>query len=550
MAVLTATAALLYCVAALLEYRRFLTSTFDLVIFDQGVRGYAHFHAPVSIARGVADGISPDFSLLADHWSPILAVLAPLYWIHDSPATLLVAQGVLFALAIPPLWVYTRRRLGAAAGGPGQFNTAAGGPGQFNTAAGGPGQSSAEAAAYFVCGAYALSLPIMAAVVFDFHEVAFVPVLTVLMVERFDAGKRWHGVLAATALLLVKEDMGLLVAGFGMYLLLTRRRWTGLAFLAGGLAATWLATHVLIPAFGGSANFYWAYGQFGASPGSALVNVLAHPLHALHVFFTPWVKTRTMLGLLVAFAFLPLASPMVVAALPLLAERMLASGYPLWWQAKFQYDAFLIMIMACAAVDGAARLQRRLEQTGWDRYLTYPWSRPGWLRHGTLLARGGTTPRTPRGPWRAGLLWAAAVCAAALVYFPSSPLGDLLHPKFYTVNARIRAAAAAVAHVPSGTEVEAANNLGPRLSGRDTVLLLDGTPRWAPWVVADTIGLDFPFCTRTQQAQTVAYLLRHGYTQVFGDDGYVVLHRPADGRTAQALAHPVPAARLHINVCY
>jgi len=265
--------------------------------------------------------------------------------------------------------------------------------------------------------------------------------------------------------------------------------------------------------------------------------VLAHPLHALHVFFTPWVKTRTMVGLLVAFAFLPLASPMVIAALPLLAERMLASGYPLWWQAKFQYNAFLVMILACAAVDGAARAQSRLERSHWDRYLTYPWERPAWLRNDGA-------------PWRAGLLWAAAVCAAALVYFPSSPLGDLLHPKFYAVNARIRAAAAAVAHIPPGTEVEAVNNVGPRLSARDTVLLLDGTPRWAPWVVADTIGLDFPFCTRTQQAQTVAYLLGHGYAAVFGDDGYVVLHRPADSRTTQALAHPVPATRLHINVCY
>jgi hypothetical protein len=82
------------------------------------------------------------------------------------------------------------------------------------------------------------------------------------------------------------------------------------------------------------------------------------------------------------------------------------------------------------------------------------------------------------------------------------------------------------------------------------VLLLDGTPRWAPWVVADTIGLDFPFCTPSQQADLVQYLLGHGYAQVFTDDGYVVLHRPADWRTVQALAHPVPAARLHTNVCF
>jgi uncharacterized membrane protein len=505
---LTVAAAFVYCLDSLNLFRRFLASTFDLVIFDQGIRGYAHLSAPVSIARGVSDGQGAHFLLLADHWSPVLALLAPLYWIHDSPVTLLIAQGVLFALAIPPLWAYTRRQLGPGAG-------------------------------YLVCLAYALSLPVMEAVIFDFHEVAFVPVLTAVMVERFDAGKRWHGVLAAVALLLVKEDMGLLVAGFGGYLLLTRRRpelWTGLAFIVGGVAATWAATHLLIPAFGGSAGFYWAYGQFGSTLGSALLNVLTHPLHALHVFVTPWVKARTMIGLLAMFGFLPLASPMVIAALPLLAERMLASGYPLWWQAKFQYDAFLVMILCCAAVDGAARLQRHWPQR-WDGWLTYPWRRPAWLR------RGGTA-------WPPATLWAAAVCAAALVYFPSSPFGPLLKPGFYGTNARMRAAAAAVAHVPAGVEVEASNNIGPRLSGRDTVLLLDGTPRWAPWVVGDTIGLDFPFCTPTQQAGELAYLRAHGYAQVFAADGYVVLHRPADARTAQALAHPLPAARLHTDICY
>jgi len=431
-AALTSAAALLYCLQALLDYRRFLTSTFDLVIFDQGVRGYSRFHAPASIARGVADGQNAHFSLLADHWSPILALLAPLYWIHGSPATLLVAQAVLFALAIPFLWAYTYRRL------------------------------QSPAAAYLVGGAYALSLPIMAAVVFDFHEVAFVPLLTAIMVERFEAGKHWHGVLAAVALLFVKEDMGLLVAGFGVYLLLTRRpgtnrHWIGAGFVVGGLAATWIATRLLIPAFGGSADFYWAYSQFGSSLGSAGLNIVSHPLHALRVFFTPWVKTRTMIGLLAPFAFFPLASPMLIAALPLLAERMLASGYPLWWQAKFQYDAFLVMIVCCAAVDGAARLEQ----------------------HGFRGAWGGR-------PWRLGTVWAAAICVAALVYVPSSPFGDLLHPKFYGVNPRMRAAAAAIARVPSGVEVEAANNsASPVEEARPEVSDLDLAHAQTPFHVED-----------------------------------------------------------------
>jgi uncharacterized membrane protein len=504
-AALTAAAALSYAVFGLIRFRRFRDGTFDLVIFDQAVRGYAHFSAPSSMARGVSDGVGAHFLVLGDHWSPILAVLAPLYWIHDGPATLIVAQALLFALAIPPLWIFTRRLLGARA-------------------------------AYFVCGAYALSLPVAAAVNFDFHEVAFVPVLTAVMAERFQAGRRVHGVLAAIALLMVKEDMGLLIAGYGAYLFVIRQRGTGLSFMAGGLAATWLSTRVLIPAFGGSANFYWAYGQLGGSVASAAWHALTHPLQTLGMLVTPRVKIITMLSLLAPLAFLPLASPMVLAAVPLLAERMLATGYPAWWTSSYHYDAFIIMILILAAVDGAARLQR-LAGTRWP-----------WLRIPALRIRiGGTRPRAPALPLATA--WAMAICVAAVAALPWSPLGQLLHPRFYTVNPRIRAAEAAAAEVPDGALAEAADYVGPRLSGRARVLLLDGTPRWAPWVVADTRGLDFPFCSPADQARLVTYLESNGYARVFTRDGYVVLRRPADARTQAALSHPAAAPKLRGNSC-
>ncbi len=522
---LTFAAAAFYTAYGLIRLRRFRDGTFDLVIFDQAVRGYAHFRAPTSMARGVADGAGTHFLVLGDHWSPILAVLAPLYWIHDGPATLIAAQAVLFALAIPPLWMFTRRLLG-------------------------PG------AAYFVCGAYALSLPIASALAFDFHEVAFVPLLTAVMAERVQAGRRWHAVIAAGALLLVKEDMGLLVAGYGGYLCLVRERRLGLSFLVGGVAATWLSTRVLIPAFGGSASFYWAYGQLGSTVTGAAWHAVTHPAQTLRMLVTPQVKVSTMLSLVVPLGFLPLASPMVAAAVPLLLERMLATGYPSWWTTGYHYDAFIVMVLVLAAVDGAARLQRllRIKAGG-----TRPWLARDGARDRDAGARdsgaqdAGTRDRdrgVPAGRWvPLASVWAAAICAAAVVALPASPLGALLHPTFYTVNARIRAADAAVSMVPDGALAEAADYAGPRLSGRAQVLLLDGMPRWAPWVVADTRGLDFPFCSPAQQAALAGYLKAHGYTQVFSRDGYVVLRRAEDARTRAALSHPARASGLRGNAC-
>jgi hypothetical protein len=94
----------------------------------------------------------------------------------------------------------------------------------------------------------------------------------------------------------------------------------------------------------------------------------------------------------------------------------------------------------------------------------------------------------------------------------------------------MKAAAAVVAAVPSGVTVEAVANLGPQLSGRDTVLLWDGDggtpPLGAPWVVADVASRQFTFSTLNQQIQRVALLEHHGYKVVFQRGGYLVLHRP------------------------
>ena len=79
------------------------------------------------------------------------------------------------------------------------------------------------------------------------------------------------------------------------------------------------------------------------------------PWHAAHVFFTPWVKTQTMLYLFVPLLFLPLRSRYALVALPLLAERFFNSRDQLW-TTHYHYNAMPWIVLVLAAVDGAARL--------------------------------------------------------------------------------------------------------------------------------------------------------------------------------------------------
>jgi uncharacterized membrane protein len=477
LAAITATAAALYTTLSLTKLANFKAGAYDLVIFDQAVRSYSQFRLPIAIVKGVHNGFGPDFSTLGDHWSPILALLAPLYWLFDGPATLLVAQAVLLAAAAVPLWVFTRRALG-------------------------PG------AAHLVAVAYTLSWPVVETVAFDFHEAAFAPLLTAVLLERHQAGKRVAVVTAALALLCVKEDMGLLVAGFGV-VLLTQRGWRvlGGAFVAGGAAYTWLASQVLIPLFGGRSDYYWAYGALGPDMRGVARTALTDPLAVLAQLGSPPVKLVTLALLLGITLLVAPRSPLLVMAVPLLAERMLAGSFPNWWVAGYHYNAFVVVVVFAAGVDGVRRLRAR--------------QAPGGDPATRIWALGDRMTR----------VWALGVVGFAVVSVPFFSLAGLADPGSYRHDARERAAAAAVAVVPDGVLVEAANNLAPALSGRSRVLLWDRTPRGAPWVVAEVGRKTFPFVDVAEQRERVRLLAGSGYEVRFSQDGYMVLAATAPQRT-------------------
>jgi uncharacterized membrane protein len=546
--VVTAIIAAIYAVYSLAMYYTFKTSAYDLTIFDQAVRSYAHFHLGISPLKGVHNGFGPNFSVLGDHFSPIIAVLAPLYWIHNSPSTLLVAQAVLIALAIPPLWLFTRRAFG--------------------------GGRKATIAAYCVAVAYGLSWPLIAAVAFDFHEAAFAPVLTAVVIERFQAGRLRTALIALVGLLLVKEDMGLFVAGLGVWLVLSRERMVPRQFLVaagmivGGVIWTAVATYLLIPAFGGLGDYYWAYSSLGKNVPGVVQHIVTHPRSSLLTIIRPARKLRTIRDLLAPFLFLPLLSPIVIATLPLILERMLNNKFPNWWGTVFQYNSYLTVALVCAAVDGAARL---------DRWASWAWALIAARFRGTPAPVRPVAPATPvaaetaaateapaeigadadaaeagpdpadgpvpagRAPWISGklsLAIAAAFVVAAVAFIHLTPLKLAFHSSFYHRTPQENAAAAADARVPSGVSVQATQFLAPQLAERDYVLLWDGDGKHPPllpqYVVASVAQRQFTFPNLAAQFASVQAYEREGYTVIFRRSGYLVLRRPAkfDGRPA------------------
>ncbi|MDJ0369516.1 DUF2079 domain-containing protein [Streptomyces sp. H10-C2] len=455
---------------------------FDLGIFDQAVREYSHFHLPRSAIKNYHHEFPPGFSLLGDHFSPILALLAPLYWVWDDPRMLIGAQAALFAAGVPVVRRIARHCFAAAP------------------------PVTARRAADLSCLVYGLGWPLLRASGVGFHEVAFAVPLTLLMLER-GLARRYGAVLVCAALLCcVKEDLGLLAAAYGAVLGGRGRRSgdrsavrCGLVLLVLGPVASLLAIRVLIPAMGGVSGYYWNYGALGPDMGAVAMRFVTDPVTVFAVGVDHSEKVALLLWLLGSLLLLPLGSATLWCGVPLLAERLFSDN-PSHWATTHHYDAFVWPVLLVAALETAARLHRR--RVEWP------------------VAR-----------------WTLGAAACSLLLSVPFGLGALVLPAAWTPNPSEQALADAVHLVPTGATAEADNNAVPRLTNRTKVVIADSTPRDAEYVLIQTVSKTFPFATVDEQRDRVRLLLGNGYTAVWSKDGVILLHRAEP-------ALPVPGAHV------
>ncbi|MFF4317463.1 DUF2079 domain-containing protein [Streptomyces sp. NPDC001568] len=308
-----------YLLLSLRIHEQLLSHSFDLGIFVQVVRSYAEGRLPVSEVKG------PDFPVLGDHFSPVLALLAPAYWLWPSAKVLLVAQAGLIAGSVLPLAFWARRVLGPPA-------------------------------AAVIAACYGLSWGIAAAVAFDFHEWAFAVPLLVCSLTALGDGRPRAAACWALPLVLVKEDMGFTVAAIGLVIAWRGARRLGVATAVAGLLASVLALLVVLPAFhpGGLDGYLASHGARSAEQagtgGGAAQFVRAWTLGLI----TPQEKVTTLILVLAPSLFLALRSPFVLVALPTLLWRF-GSGYPPHWGTGYHYSLLVMPIVFVAFVDALHR---------------------------------------------------------------------------------------------------------------------------------------------------------------------------------------------------
>jgi uncharacterized membrane protein len=270
------------------------SSALDLAYFDQVVWNAAQGH-------GFTSSFAP-YPFFGQHFSPALAVLIPLYWIHPSPLWLLGAQSLALGSAIVPLYLLARTWLD-------------------------------HRSSMVACVAYIAQLFVLRAVGYDFHtEALAVPFvfLAALGAARANAAGERVLFFAGVAPMLCKEDGALVSFGIGFLAWAVMRRRAGLILMATSVLYGAIVTTVVMPAIRGGqpGDLINRYAYLGPSVPGVLLGLITHPQVALlHIFSPgPLVAAAVLLG---GLAFLPLAKPLAAtAALPALALEVLSSHVP------------------------------------------------------------------------------------------------------------------------------------------------------------------------------------------------------------------------------
>lgn len=487
--------ALLYMVvfAALSVYKHeiFASSRFDLGNMDQAVWNSVHGRI-----LQTTDENGQLVSRLKNHADLLLLAFVPLYWLHPSPVWLLTVQAVAVGFGAVPLYRLSLRFLGR------------------------------EWPAAFISIAYLFNPGIQAANLFDFHAQTMAGTFLLFSFYYLLERRLRPFLIFAALAALSKEEISLIVAMMGLYVIwpLRRPRWGIPVFLA-GISYFILVMLILIPAFNSgdpSRLVAGRYEAFGGSIGGVVRTALEDPLFVLGYIFS--AEQRAYLAYLTGLAgFFGLLAPfLLVLPLPEMAINLL-SERPQMISIRYQYSAPIIPFMYLAAAAGINNLiHLTLRFRGWRRF-------PGrWLRR-FMPGEQFLINRLP------AVLAVGVLMLNIQMNYNIGPLPGF-HSPSNTSSAidpapadHLKALNEAVALIPNQASVSATNLIGAHLSERrylyvypmvhdaDYVILDETNPGYDTYI-NPVLNLQSTQDLREDQA----------YRLIYSNDGVLVFKRMAD----------------------
>jgi len=294
---------LLYSFYSVIRHLRFESFLFDLGVYDQIIW---------LVSRG-----KPLYSSIleshpwGDHFTPILILLAPLYWIWDNVIILLLFQASFAAFGAYPIYLLARKK------------------------------TQDTRLSLIIAFSYLASFGVQNAISFDFHPIVLAATLLSWLFWLYEEKKYKLFGLIFILFLGLQENFFLLGAALGLFLAIHYKDFKrGLVIAVGSFIGFLFVIFGAIPYFGKAPFIY--------------LPVHLKDLTLLEygkLLFYPLVKVKVMIISLLSFAFLPLGTPAILILLfEEFFQRFVGNPMETRWGLGYQYNVILAPILAYGAI--------------------------------------------------------------------------------------------------------------------------------------------------------------------------------------------------------
>jgi uncharacterized membrane protein len=466
-----------FCLYLTAMYDAFQTNAEDLGIMDQAFWFILHGFVPrQTVCNIVFDSncVSYDgVTRFAIHFEPILYPISLLYVIWSNPKILLIFQTLVVACGAYPAFWLARLRL------------------------------RSDFAGVAISVLYLLYPGLLQAVRFDFHAVTLTAsLLLFLLYFIYTRRLLWACVFALLAMA-CKEEIALVVAGFGVWSAVFQWRWrSGLGLALLGVAWFAIVVFVIMPHASptGHPLLVSRYAQLG-SPLHFLGQTFLHPLEFLRMYIWEPHHRAYILLLLSPVCYIALLAPWVlVLAVPSLALNLLSSN-PLMYSGLFQYNAEIVPVVIFAVIEGLVSFFWLLRLVG-----------RCWACHARAVV--------------CGFLLAAMLASTLVIDYTF--YGVLPFAQGFQWP-RVSEHTGNVDHLlrllPTDASVSAQNKFVPHLSQRAHIYLFPYQAEQAEYILLDTTGDVYPLTPSTYMQETQKVLRSGHYRILVSENGYLLLQR-------------------------
>ncbi len=267
----------------------------------------------------------------SQHFSPILILLVPFFWIIKTGAFLMFIQVLFVISGIIPLFLVVKEKLKS----------------QF--------LGLAIVLSYLTFGGLQFGYA------YGFHEILFITPLFLWTYYFFTKRQIKLYILFLLLCLAVKEEISFVVIFWGLYLLYKKNYRYALVSILFGIFWYILCFYVIFPYFNSGIGFgYWS--QYPNSENSGVFGIISfaflHPFDFMKTLLSPKYKIDTIFHSFGNFSFISLlSSSTLVIVLPALMEKLLSNDIAA--KNGFHYSAVICAVVLISVIESIDSVKRK-----------------------------------------------------------------------------------------------------------------------------------------------------------------------------------------------